>query len=73
MKKYAILGGGISGLSCAFYLKKLLPNSHVTVFDSSKRFGGWIETKTHHNQLFETGPRTLRPTGVAGANTLAMV
>ncbi|KAK9447596.1 uncharacterized protein V1518DRAFT_421410 [Limtongia smithiae] len=41
----AVLGGGISGLATAYYLAKSLPrNAHITLYESSKRLGGWIES-----------------------------
>lgn len=33
-RKIAVLGGGISGLSQAYYLNKLLKNTQVKVFES---------------------------------------
>ena len=38
------------------------------------RLGGWIDT-THNKDgiIYEHGPRTVRPVGASGANTLAMV
>mmetsp|Transcript_19645 Transcript_19645/g.36207 ORF Transcript_19645/g.36207 Transcript_19645/m.36207 type:complete len:446 (-) Transcript_19645:5767-7104(-) len=56
MKRVAVLGAGISGLSTAYYLKKLLPQTIVQLFEGS-RVGGWIETITKQGYLFETGPR----------------
>lgn len=63
--KVAILGGGVSGLSAAHYLKRFaVPVSQVVVFEASSRFGGWIDSKKveHSNRsfVFEKGPRTLR-------------
>ncbi len=41
--KIAIVGAGISGLTCAYYLAK---NHQVTVFESDNRIGGHTATKT---------------------------
>lgn len=71
-----ILGGGIGGLSAAFYLtKKCATTKNIRIFESAERFGGWIKTCTStkdKNVRFETGPRTLRPIGPRGINTLAL-
>lgn len=71
-----ILGGGISGLSAAYYLLKQPGLSHVPkLFEASNRFGGWIKTdfsSADQNVRFECGPRTLRPKGIKGFNTLVM-
>jgi len=61
MKSVAILGGGISGLSAAYYFACLSPKTRITLFESSSRLGGWIQTQTVNGVKFELGPRTLRP------------
>lgn len=58
--KVAILGGGISGLSAAWYLLKKEPNAQITLFESTNRLGGWIESKQQDRFLFELGPRTFQ-------------
>ena len=56
MKKVAIIGAGITGLSAAFYAKK---NEHeVTVFDKNSHIGGVIRTVQKNGFTFETGPST---------------
>lgn len=59
-----IIGGGISGLSYAFFLSKIRPDIKIRIFESNKRPGGWINTeilKINGNDVnFEKGPRTLR-------------
>ena len=43
--KIAIVGGGISGLTCAFWLKKF--GHKITLFEKKTHLGGWIQsTKT---------------------------
>lgn len=63
MKKIAILGAGISGLSTAYYLKKEFPNSEIKIFESEKVAGGKISTANKNGFLFEQGPRGVRPSG----------
>ncbi|ETO14767.1 protoporphyrinogen oxidase (predicted), partial [Reticulomyxa filosa] len=49
MSRVAVIGGGISGLSTAHFLKQWSKTNkcwikEVTVFEKSNRFGGWIGT-----------------------------
>ncbi|KAI9189715.1 oxygen-dependent protoporphyrinogen oxidase [Blastocladiella emersonii ATCC 22665] len=72
--RVAILGGGITGLAAAHYVKRALPLASVTVLERSARPGGWIQTERAEVDgkpvLLESGPRTLRPVGLAGAVTV---
>lgn len=68
-----ILGGGIGGLSTAHYLLKNTKHK-VFLLEASNRLGGWIRSEKQDNGLiFEQGPRTLRPKGESGANTLNLI
>ncbi|KAK6644880.1 hypothetical protein RUM43_001156 [Polyplax serrata] len=70
---HAILGGGITGLSAAYYLSKSSEYG-IKLFESSHRLGGWIKTtKTNNGSIFEQGPRTLRCRGAAAENTLHLI
>ncbi|KAI8360515.1 hypothetical protein B0O80DRAFT_381321, partial [Mortierella sp. GBAus27b] len=77
----AVIGGGISGLSTAWYLARAAPsNVSITLLEGSKRTGGWMHserikdpTHTGGSILLERGPRSLRPQGISGLNTLEMV
>jgi len=53
-----ILGGGITGLSAAWYCRKKYPNAKITLLEKSNRLGGWIQTSHEGEFLFEKGPRT---------------
>jgi oxygen-dependent protoporphyrinogen oxidase len=59
MKRIAIIGGGISGLSAAFALEKQrhagIPLEYV-LFESSPRLGGVLVTDHVDNCLVEAGP-----------------
>lgn len=57
MKQIVIIGGGITGLSLAWYLRG---KAHVTLIEASGRLGGWIETKVKDDFLYECGPRSFR-------------
>mmetsp|Transcript_631 Transcript_631/g.1134 ORF Transcript_631/g.1134 Transcript_631/m.1134 type:complete len:447 (-) Transcript_631:3303-4643(-) len=59
MRRVAVLGGGISGLSTAFYLKHIRPSTQVYLFEE-KNVGGWIKTINQDGFTFETGPRSVR-------------
>lgn len=73
MKRYAILGGGISGLSAAWKLSSS-NRADVTVIERNERVGGWIHSKhTDHGSVFELGPRSLRTAGVSGKQALNLV
>lgn len=72
--KVAVIGGGISGLSCAYYLKKYVPwvSSVLVLEKHPRRWGGMIlsETKTlpetRQPFILEYGPRALKPKGFGG-------
>ncbi|ALC46376.1 Ppox [Drosophila busckii] len=70
----AVLGAGISGLSAAYYLLRRF-GKPLTIYEASPRVGGWIRTECHKDKgfYFEGGAHTIRPQGVAGANTLELV
>jgi len=57
MKRVAIIGGGISGLTALHYLKQRFPRDvEVTLFEREPAVGGTIRTLSGHGCLFETGP-----------------
>ncbi len=73
MKRVAILGAGITGLSVAWYLKKKYRNAlEIAIYEKSGRAGGWIESFTKEGFRFEGGPRGFRPKG-QGEATLELI
>jgi protoporphyrinogen/coproporphyrinogen III oxidase len=56
----AVIGGGISGLACAYRLKRL--GVRVTLFESSAQAGGLIGTVQREGFLFESGPQSFQGT-----------
>jgi len=45
MANIAVLGGGISGLTAAYYLSKLAPQgAKVILLEGSNRLGGWLQS-----------------------------
>ena len=82
MKRIAVLGGGISGLSAAWNLaRKGLANVggghgqlEVALFEATNRVGGWVKSeRSEEGAVFELGPRSLRTAGVVGKTTLELV
>ncbi|XP_068631000.1 protoporphyrinogen oxidase [Battus philenor] len=73
----AILGGGLGGLSTGYYLlKNNLSNNNNLKFlllEATNYCGGWIKSIKTKDYVFEQGPRTIRPKGVVGLNTLNMI
>ena len=45
VKHVVVVGGGISGLSTAHFLRQSLPGAKVTLLEGSSRCGGWISTQ----------------------------
>ncbi|KAK4048021.1 oxygen-dependent protoporphyrinogen oxidase [Microbotryomycetes sp. JL201] len=76
----AIIGGGLSGLASAYYIVKGLPRSsrqrtRIVVYEKTGRVGGWCHTVNMDAEaqvVFETGPRSIRPSGAAGWLTIDM-
>ncbi|MFY0683347.1 MAG: protoporphyrinogen oxidase [Balneola sp.] len=53
-----VLGGGISGLSTAWYLKK--KGVDVTLFEADTETGGVINSECNDYSVFDFGPNTIR-------------
>src|SRR5215207_6922355 len=71
MTRIIIIGGGIAGLSSAYYASKV-PDAQVTVLESSSRWGGKIMTD---RVPIEAGPDTFlatKPWGVALCKELGL-
>lgn len=71
-KQLVVLGGGVSGLSLAFFLRRQQPLARVRVLESAARSGGWVHTARRGGFLFEEGPRGFRPSR-NGAEMLRLV
>ena len=59
MKRIAIIGGGISGLSAAYSLEKARRNGaelEYTIFESGQRLGGCLSSDRIEGCLVEAGP-----------------
>ena len=60
MKSVAIIGGGITGLTAAFYLQRR--GVPVTLFEAGARVGGVIRSHRENGFLAEAGPNTILET-----------
>ena len=73
----AVVGGGITGLSAAYYLSREFPNANITLIEGSARLGGWLQSTPvkveNGTVLFEGGPRTLRASVPSALATLEIV
>lgn len=73
----AILGGGLAGLSAAYYLsrEKVENNQSIKIIEANDHTGGWIQSwrdpKT--NVVTELGPRTIRGRGESANNTYSLI
>jgi len=78
--KIAIVGGGISGLATAFYIKQEKPEVEITLFEKEKSLGGKMMTKNVEGFLFEEGsngflsnkPDTLELVKASGCDDILM-
>lgn len=53
--RLAVIGGGISGLTAAYRLTKLLPEARVELFEAGDRLGGVLQTRREGDLLIECG------------------
>ena len=60
MKKVAIIGGGISGLTCAKFLDPSI--FETTIFDKSRSVGGRVSTRRYEDYHFDHGAQYLEET-----------
>lgn len=79
MSRILIIGGGIAGLSAAYYAARNIPDAQVTVIESDSRWGGKITTERvpfdDGHFIIEGGPDTFlatKPWGVALCRELGL-
>lgn len=70
MARIAIVGAGISGLSCAWHLERLLPDARIDCLESSDRVGGVIRTHYEAPLLVEMGADNLASLIPDGVNLI---
>ncbi len=58
--RIAVVGGGISGLSTAYYLERMAPADdsglEITLFEKSPHLGGVVKSERLNGILYEAGP-----------------
>src|ERR1700757_2500196 len=59
-RQVIVIGGGISGLACAYRLKQL--GVPVILLEASARVGGLVGTVRKNGFLFESGPQSFQGT-----------
>lgn len=42
----AVLGGGLTGLTTAYYLTRFHPRAKITLYEADSRLGGWVDTQS---------------------------
>ncbi|HEU0291627.1 MAG TPA: protoporphyrinogen oxidase [Anaerolineales bacterium] len=79
MNRMIVIGGGIAGLSAAYYARKNIPDSSVTLIESDSHWGGKIITDrvsfAGGQFIIEGGPDTFlatKPWGVALCKELGL-
>ena len=55
MEKIAIVGGGATGLSVAWFLRDKMPEVQVDLFEADRK-GGYIKSERHEGAILESGP-----------------
>ena len=56
MRRVAIIGGGIAGVTAAWALSREAPEIEITLFEASGRLGGIVETVREQGFTIECGP-----------------
>ena len=51
-----IVGGGLTGLTAAYYLGHAKPDWNITLYEQAPRFGGKIQTQRVDDFVVELGP-----------------
>ena len=83
-KSVAILGGGLAGLSTAYYLSVFAPHIKITLYEAADRLGGWIDTERVRvpavdasgqwgTVLFERAARMIKPNSLTSGKIDDMV
>ncbi|XP_032833122.1 protoporphyrinogen oxidase [Petromyzon marinus] len=71
----AVLGGGISGLASAYYAARAGGAvKKVVLLEAGPVLGGWVRSsRSPQGAVSELGPRSVRPNGLVGGNTLCLL
>lgn len=63
----AVLGGGLTGLTTAYYLTRFHPTASITLYEADNRLGGWLDT-----QIVNAASVGKEDAGLEGAPALRM-
>lgn len=66
MKRCAIIGGGISGLSAAYQLQRTCPDLQIELFEAEPRLGGVIRSENVAGFVLDGGPDSFLTQKAAG-------
>ncbi|KAJ0121498.1 hypothetical protein J7T55_008662 [Diaporthe amygdali] len=55
----AVLGGGLTGLTTAYYLTRFHPDAKITIYESQARVGGWVDTQQFEVTTLEDNEETI--------------
>jgi oxygen-dependent protoporphyrinogen oxidase len=58
-KKIAIIGGGISGITLAYFFNKFHPEIQMSIFEKTDKLGGHLKPNFLENQIIPMGPKTV--------------
>lgn len=67
MNRIIVIGGGIAGLSAAYYAVQNMVQAEITILESGSRWGGKIATERVDGFVIEGGPDTFLATKPWGA------
>jgi oxygen-dependent protoporphyrinogen oxidase len=70
-RRIVVVGGGISGLSAAFFLRRRLPDAKLTVLEARPRAGGNIRTEETRGFVIDAGPDSFLRTKPAAVKLCA--
>ncbi|MDA3961391.1 MAG: protoporphyrinogen oxidase [Planctomycetota bacterium] len=66
-RRIVVIGGGVGGLSAAYYARKANPEATITVLEASAEFGGVTKTRRPDGLVLEEGPDSIiriKPAGL---------
>jgi oxygen-dependent protoporphyrinogen oxidase len=67
-RRVVIIGGGISGLAAAYYLRATAPEIDILLLESGKRLGGVIQTTKQDGFLIESAADSFITTSTAAVD-----
>jgi oxygen-dependent protoporphyrinogen oxidase len=73
--RIAVVGGGISGLSAAYFLEQEFPEAEIHLFESSPQLGGKIQTRHQNGLTLELGAESFlsrKPHGIGLCDQLQL-